>query len=109
EGTLDSESLDQPATEPSVSDLIVVSSKLPFTIRISEDKGEVGITACALLRQLFMALHEQVATEELESARPEVRENILKAFARRCDNLAEHSVARAVQQQEAGPRKIDYL
>ncbi|KAJ3742310.1 hypothetical protein DFH05DRAFT_202223 [Lentinula detonsa] len=109
EGTLDSESLDQPATKPSVSHLFVKSSKLPFTICICEVKEGMGITVCVVLRQLYVVLQEQLTTQELESIRPEARENILKAFERRCDNLAEHSVARAVQQKEAGPRKIDYL
>ncbi|KAJ3794760.1 hypothetical protein GGU11DRAFT_794863, partial [Lentinula aff. detonsa] len=109
EGTLDIESLNQPATKPSFSQLFVKSSKLPFTICICEVKEGMGITACVILRQLHVALQEQLTTQQLESIRPEARENILKAFRRRCDNLAEHSVAQAVQQQEAGPRKIDYL
>ncbi|KAJ3913837.1 hypothetical protein F5877DRAFT_83404 [Lentinula edodes] len=109
EGTLDSEYLDQPATEPPVSHISVICSKLPFVLHIREQKEGRGNTIGDLLERLHLLFQEQVRAIDLEREQPETRKGILDTFAKRCEKLMEHSVARASREKEAGPRRIDYL
>ncbi|KAF9070180.1 hypothetical protein BDP27DRAFT_1324450, partial [Rhodocollybia butyracea] len=69
----------------------------------------MGVTVENLLRNLHLALQVQVTAEDLEKETPENQKAILDAFENRCNKLKERSIADSVQEEAAGPKRIDYL
>ncbi|KIK54933.1 hypothetical protein GYMLUDRAFT_48315 [Collybiopsis luxurians FD-317 M1] len=109
EGNLGAVMSNDSATIPQLAHIRILSSQLPFSVHIGEPKQGMGITMGDLLYRLHLALREKASEAELDKEEPEKKKAILKAFKARCEKLKERNVGTSVQEEKAGPRKIDYL
>lgn len=101
------EVLSEPATNPPLANIVLVSRYLPWEIPIQA--SDQYVTVSDALGGLYRALRQDVTETEILLEKDDVRKQILKAFEQRCRRLERIDASRANTERKFGLRRVDFL